>query len=496
MYARKLNQVRDKILVIIQEKSEAKKSLAAFVRQAWHVIEPVGSYVHGWVVDAICQHLEAVTDGRIKRLIINVPPGSMKSLLLNVFWPAWEWGPKNMPHIRSIGVSHKADLSLRDNIKLRRLISSDWYKQRYPHVVLKKDQNSKEKFENTKFGFSEIMAFSSITGSRADRIRIDDPLSVDDSRSKIILATREFIFREAIPTRLVNPSRSAIIIIMQRLHEMDTTGVALSLNQGYELLMLPMEFEPERRCTTSIGFIDPRTAANELLFPERFPREVVEHQKSSLGKYGHAAQNQQRPAPREGAIIKNEWLQNRFKLQRDPYGKIILNQFKEIYQSWDTAFKEGEENDYSVCTTWGLKDNGFYLIHRHKKRCDFPTLEKDSIELANYFNPNQILIEDKASGQSLAQAMKKRTRLPIKAVSLDGDKIARLHAVSGYFEAGRVFLPDELWVDSPDGYIYELTTFPSVTHDDSVDSTSQFLLEIALRREASLQVYQCSTIGR
>jgi predicted phage terminase large subunit-like protein len=477
------------------DKERAAKSLAEFVKQAWHVIEPGAPYVHGWHIDAICQHLEACTSGEILRLVINVPPGCMKSLILNVFWPAWEWGPKNMPHLRGLGVSHKQELAMRDNIKLRRLIASKWYQARYPHLVLTRDQNSKKKFENTKFGFNEIMAFGSITGSRGDRVRIDDPLSVEDAQSKIILATREFLFKEAIPTRVISPEFSVIAIIMQRLHENDTTKLALDM--GYEHLMLPMEFEQERRCVTKIGFSDPRSEDGELLFPARFPKHVVERDKQSLGKYGHASQNQQRPAPREGAIIKVDWLQNRFPVQRDAYGRIILNSYKEIYQSWDTAFKEGQENDYCVCTTWGLRDNGFYLIHRFKQKCDFPTLEKQAIELGNYFNPNQILIEDAASGQSLVQAMKKRTRLPIKAVSVAQDKSARLNSVSGYFEGARVFLPsNEVWVDEPDGYAYELTTFPAVKHDDSVDSTSQFLIEIALRREASLGVINGSLMGR
>jgi predicted phage terminase large subunit-like protein len=418
----------------------------------------------------------------------------MKSLILNVFWPAWEWGPKHLTHLRGLGISHKQDLALRDNIKLRRLITSDWYKERYPHVVLRRDQNSKIKFENTHTGFNEIMAFGSITGSRGDRVRIDDPLSVEDAKSKIILASREFLFKEAVPTRLVSPEFSVIVLIMQRLHEMDTTALALEL--GYEHLMLPMEFEPERRCKTNIGFIDPREEDGELLFPARFPRHVVDRDKKSLGKYGHAAQNQQRPAPREGAIIKAEWLKNRFRVQKDAAGNVILNFYDEIYQSWDTAFKEGQENDYSVCTTWGVRENGFYLLHRWKMRVDFPTLEQRAIELANYFKPNQIFIEDMASGQSLIQAIKRRTRLPVKAVKIDRDKSARLNAVSGYFEANRVFLPDEPWVDEPDGYAYELTTFPAVKHDDSVDSTSQFLLEVALRREARLKPSSGSTIAR
>lgn len=480
----------------LENREKCENSLSEFIKQAWHIVEPGAKYSHGWVIDAMAEHLEAVTKNQITRLLINVPPGSMKSLIVNVFWPAWEWGCKNMPHLRYITASHSQNLAVRDNIRLRRLIMSDWYKNRYAHVVLMRDQNAKIKFETSKQGFSEAAAAGSITGSRGDRVKIDDPLSVDDAQSKVILESRELWFTEAVPTRLVSPEFSAIVLIMQRLNQLDTS--ALAIRMGYEHLMLPMQFETERRCRTSIGFVDPRKEDGELLFPERYPLHVVEKLKQVIGSYASAGQLQQRPTAREGAIIKVDWLKNRFNIPRDMAGKIKLKEYREIYQSWDTAFKEGEENDYSVCTTWGLKDDGFYLIHRLRLRMDFPTLENKAIELASYFIPNQVLIEDKASGQSLVQAFKRKTRLPVKAVKIDRDKTARLNAVSGYFEAQRVWLPNnEAWVtDVEGGYIDEMTTFPTGTHDDQVDSTTQFFLEIVLRREAALGIIQGSIVGR
>ena len=480
----------------IEAREKCEKSLSEFIKQAWHIVEPGARYAHGWHIDAMAEHLEAVTNGQITRLLINVPPGAMKSLIVNVFWPAWEWGPKKMPHLRYLTASHSQNLAVRDNIRLRRLIMNDWFRYRYPHVILMKDQNAKIKFENNKLGFSEATAAASITGSRADRVKIDDPLSVDDAESKVILESRELWFTEAVPTRLVSPEFSAIVLIMQRLNQLDTSEQAIKM--GYEHLMLPMQFETERRCKTSIGFVDPRTEEGELLFPERYPLHVVEKLKQVIGSYATAGQLQQRPSPREGSIIKVEWLKNRFIVPRDANGKIKLNDFKERYQSWDTAFKEGEENDYSVCTTWGLKDDGFYLLHRLRMRMDFPTLEQKAIELANHYLPNQILIEDKASGQSLVQAFKRKTRLPVKAVKIDRDKTARLNAISGYFEAMRVWLPaNEVWVEEVDGgYIEEMTTFPNGNHDDQVDSTSQFFLEIVLRRESALGIIHGSILGR
>lgn len=484
--------------ILIQEQIEqiekSKHSLVEFIKQAWRVLHPSSPYVHNWHIDAISEHLEAITSGQIKRLLINVPPGTMKSLLVNVFWPAWEWGPKNMGHHSFLSAAHMEKLAIRDNLKMRRLVLSEWYQYLYPHIKLMRDKNSKSSFENSLTGFREAMSLGSLTGSRAHRVGIDDPLSVEDANSEAELDNREFLFNEVIPTRLVDPINSAILVIMQRLHERDTSGLILSKNLGYVHLMLPMEFEPERKCTTILGFSDPRTHAGELLFPARFPQEVVDKEKESLGTYGYAGQHQQRPAPRGGGIFKESWLSQRFRLPRDNNGKIKLSDFRERYQSWDTAFKEGEENDYSTCTSWGLKDNGIYLLHLWRGRVDFPTLEQKFIELGAHFNANQILIEDKASGQSLVQAARKRTRLPVKAVKIDRDKTARAHAVTGYFEGMRVFLPedDPLLID----YIDELITFPAAAHDDFVDSTTQFFLEIILRREGNYGIIHNSVMGR
>lgn len=480
------------ILKYFSRIDKCRESLSEFIKLAWHVVEPGANYIHGWHIDAVCEHLEAVTCGNITRLAINIPPGCMKSLMINVFFPAWEWGPRGLDHYRYLTASHNIDLAIRDNIILKKLVTSDWYKNYFPNLKLV--SSSYKKFSNSKNGFSQALPAGSMTGSRGDRVKIDDPLSVEDSESDAILLSRERWFTESVPTRLVDPKKSAIILIMQRLKERDTTGVALSKNLGYELLMLPMEFEPNRKCRTSIGFSDPRTEENELLFPERFSREVVDRDKKALGSYAIACQFQQCPTPREGAIIKLDWLANRFIMPKDEIGRVRLNDFRERYQSWDTAFKDGEQNDYSVCTTFGIKDNGFYVLNVFRMRCDFPTLEKKVIELAQTWNPNQILIEDKASGQSLIQAVKKRTNLPVKAVKIDRDKIARLNAVTGYFEAMRVWLPEkEPWIDT---FINELTTFPAAVHDDQVDTVSQFFLEAVLRREGAAKMHIGSTIYR
>lgn len=476
----------------IKRREENKITLNQFIRDGWDTVECGAEYVHGWHIDAICEHLTAVTNGQIKRLLINVPPGTMKSLLTCVFWPAWEWGSEDLGINRYISTCHKEALALRDNNKMRRLVCSDWYNSKYPQIKITKDQNAKGKFENTMLGFREACASDSLTGSRGDRLIIDDPLSVDDARSKRILETREEWFCETVPTRLISPKKSAIIIIMQRLDDRDTSGIALSKNLGYEHVMLPMEFEKSRRCTTSIGFSDPRKEDGELLFPERFPQSVVDDYKKSLGTYGTAGQLQQRPAPRGGGIIKSEWWCY-FVPTYDAQHRITSPAFNYTLQSWDTAFKEGQDNDYSACTTWGVNNTGAYLISAFKAKMDFPALLIKVKELYDIYRPSKILVEDKASGQSLLQSLKKHSNLPIKPVKVSIDKENRLHAVSTFIESGRVFLmQDTNWVES---YKTELETFPRAAHDDMVDSTTQALAEIFLKSRSSFDS-NVSIMGR
>ena len=288
-----------------RSKEDCEESLSEFIKQAWHVVEPAQPYTHNWHIDFIAAHLEAVTNGEINRLLINVPPGMMKSLLVNVFWPAWEWTKK--PGLRFICTAHSQNLAVRDSTKMRRLVQSDWYKERWGDVVrLTGDVNAKTKFENTQTGFREAVAFESMTGVRGDRVTIDDPHSVDSAMSELKRASTIETFLEAVPTRLTNPDSSAIVVIMQRLHVDDVSGVILEKNLGYTHVMLPMEYDPARKCVTDIGYEDPREDENELLFEARFPREVVERDKIVMGPWAVAGQFQQTPTPRGGGIIDEQ----------------------------------------------------------------------------------------------------------------------------------------------------------------------------------------------
>lgn len=451
--------------LIAIEREYCARSLAAFAKRAWHILEPATDLKWGWAVDSICEHLEAVTRGDIRRLLINVPPGTMKSLLTSVIWPAWEWGPRGMPEKRFIGTAHKQDLAVRDSTKCRRLIQSDWYQTLWP-IVLTGDQNAKTKFENEKTGFREAMAFSGMTGSRGDRVAIDDPHSVDDANSRVKLAADVVTFREALPSR-VNNDDSAIVIIMQRLAVGDVSDVALEL--GYDHLLIPMRYESGRsKC--AVGSADPRTEDGELMFPDRFSAEKVADLEASLGPFATAGQLQQRPNPRGGRIIKTEW-----------FGQHIqppLIKHRIIYA--DTAQKTAERNDYSVFECWGLGVDGkLYLIDMIRGKWEAPELDRrasafwqkhqsaDSVQMGQL---RQLKIEDKASGTGLIQSLKSKSGIPVKGIERIKDKYTRLLDVVGYIESGHVSLP----ADAPftSDFLAECEAFSADdthAHDDQID---------------------------
>lgn len=458
------------------DRAISAQSFAGFVRAAWHVLEPVSPLKWGWSLDAICDHLEAVTAGEVKRLLINVPPGCMKSLLVGVLWPAWEWGPKGRPGTRYLGTAHKQDLAVRDNLKCRRLIQSDWYQHRWP-MKLTGDQNAKTKFENDSTGFREAMAFGSMTGSRGDRVLLDDPLSVDHANSDADLKSAEITFTEALPTR-VNNDDSAIVVIMQRLNEKDTSGIIIKRDLGYTHLCLPMRFEADRRCITSIGFRDPREHDGELLFPERFPEATVKGLEKTMGSYAAAGQLQQRPAPREGGMFKKSW----FPIVRAvPAGTKFV-------RGWDLAATEGA-GDWTAGVKIGRQKNGRFIIAnvvRDQKsaagveRLLVNTASQDgyTTEISLPQDPGQ------AGKQQASYYIGKLAGYTAHATTESGDKETRANPLSAQAEAGNVDILEGDWNDI---FLDELCVFPNGEHDDQVDGASRAFNTLALGSQFDLE---------
>lgn len=506
--------------ILAAEKELCQRSFAYFVKRAWPVLEPSTQLKWGWAMDAICTHLQAITEGEIKNLLANVPPGSMKSLLVNVFWPAWEWGPRGLAHLRYIGVANEFNLAVRDSLKSRDLIKSKWFQRRWP-VNIRKDLDGKNNYGNDKTGVRWSRTFKNITGARGNRVLIDDPIGAEDANSITELRKSERIMLETLPTRVNDLATDSFVVIMQRLHELDPSGTILAKDLDYVHLCIPMEYEPNRQYYTPVrprGYEgdpimarkdprtntwhaegadipdevqkrialitprqvfdhDPRQADGELMFPERFgPKEVAEL-KRTLGSYGAAGQLQQRPSPRGGGIIKEKWW-SWYTIQPKILWRLIFA---------DTAQKEKQENDFSVFQCWGMCDDGrIALLDQIRGKWEGPELERNARSFwakhraAQNVGPlRQMLVEDKVSGtgliQGLARAKPPRDgnpavpAIPIRGIQRDTDKISRAHSASPQIEAGNVLLPMEAeWVTD---YVREFNDFPAGANDDQCDPT-------------------------
>lgn len=473
------------------EREYCAKRLINFVERAWPIIEPGTEFINGWALGAICEHYQAITEGQITRLLVTVPTGFSKSTISQVMFPPWEWGPRGLPHLRIIGASFEITNAMRDNRKTRLIIESEWYQKLWP-LKLTTDQNTKGYFENEHRGFRQCCAVDSMTGKRGDRVNWDDPISVKNAKSPVEIANANFTFSRVLPTRLNNQTTSSISIIMQRVAKLDVASLAQE--HGYEHLMLPMEYESKRKCYTCIGFEDPRTEENELLFPELFPREAVEELKIALGVDGYASQMQQRPNPEGGGIIK---IKDFGYWQPDNLPEIL---YREIYA--DTAMKTGEHNDYSVLQCWGKAKNGhIYLLGQMRGKWEAPELKRKTIEFwvqhlqqdaRKYGQLRRMCIEDKASGTGLIQSIRAEGRIPIfpikeedkrttdshqkrkqdsKQERVSKDKYTRVYAITPIIEAGMVYLEK----DAP--YLFDFldecesfTADDTHPHDDQVDA--------------------------
>src|ERR1051326_6621654 len=460
----------------------ARRSFKEFVKQAWHVLEPNSEFAEGIHIDAICSHLQAVTEGKIQNLIINVPPGHAKSLLTAVFWPAWVW--IHHPQSRWLFSSNRVDLAIRDSLKCRSLIQSDWYQQRWGHrFQLRTDQNQKNRFENDQTGYRIVVPMATGTGERGDYVVVDDPHTVDESESDAQRMAALDWWNGSMSTRLNHPSEGHKIVIHQRLHEADLTGDLL-LRGGYEHLCLPAEFEAERRCSTSIEWTDPRTTPGELLWPQRFDQAALDGFKTTLGSYRYAGQFQQRPAPAEGGMLKRHWWRywqpkgaNLPPVPvRLPDGTIEQRKaverpevFEQMLQSWDMAFKDTKNSDFVVGQVHAAKGADRYLLDQVRARMDFPeTLEAFRNLTTKWPKAHVKLVEDKANGPAVIQSLRKEISGIIE-VTPEGGKLSRAAGASPQLESGNWYLPHPQlfpWVDS---FLGECTAFPAAAHDDHVE---------------------------
>jgi predicted phage terminase large subunit-like protein len=462
------------------DKELAERSLKEFAIQAWPIVEPARPFISGWHIDAIIDHLEAVTKGDIKRLLINMPPKHMKSYLVSVLWLPWHW--IKIPTERWMFCSYSDNLCNRDSMKTRRIIQSKWYQRFWgDRYKLLGDQNTKSLYENDKTGRRLATTVQGMaTGDGGNIIGIDDPHNVLKTLST---AEREKViswWNDSMQSRLDTPE-GAFVVVMQRIHEGDLSGDILAKNLGYDHLCLPAEYEGLNRIVSSLGWTDPRKEPNELLWPENWNRERLDDLKKNMTPYAVAGQLQQRPVPQEGGMIQWNW----FKRYTDLPGKDI---YLETIQVWDTAQKANELlNCPWVCGTWMVFYDGYYLVDILRKWMNYPDGKKEVFLQAERYKPNTIIIEDKSTGQSLIQEMPtyeyngKKFHYSIIPFEPEGDKETRMYVEAPQIHAGKVLLPiDAPWMGN---FEPEVKSFPNSNFKDQIDMLSMFLKYMRVRME-------------
>ncbi len=410
----------------------------------------------------IAAKLEALAKGQLKRLILCMPPRHGKSRLTTILFPAWYLGL--WPDRQVISASYGQELADDFGREVRNLIASPRHQAIFPGCRLSDDSSASRRFATRLGGtYYAVGRGAATTGRGAHLLLIDDPLKDrDEANSEAIRRSLKDWFSQVAYTRLM--PGGAVVIVGNRWHEDDLAGWLLREHaaEGWNLISLPAiaeEDEPFRR-------------EGEALWPQRYPLADLLMMKLQLGGAAWASLYQQRPAAAEGTIFKREW----WRFFQSPV------RIHWVLQSWDTGYKTGAENDYSACTTWGVGDDGYYLLHAWRGRLEFPDLKKKVAELSRIWQapPRIILIEDRASGQSIVQELKRDSRLPILPIRVDSDKISRAQAVTPLVEAGKVFLRESAsWREE---FLDELSAFPFGHHDDYVDSAVQALNYLSTHR--------------
>lgn len=452
-------------------------TLREFVDAAWKLLEPVARLQWNWHLDLICEYLTLIRDQQfqdnchgLEGVIFNVPPRTMKSLLISVFFPAWVW--TQHPSRRFMFVSYSEKLSTQHSVYRRTVMESDWYQERWGTVFsFAKDQNLKSHYENSARGimFSTGMQ-ATATGMGGDILIFDDPLNPEQALSETEREAVNLRFDSTFRSRINDPGTGVKIVIMQRLHELDLTGHILRKEAArWKHISLPAIAQKDETFTFPAGR-EHKFRSGDLLWPARLPQSFLDGQKIGMGSWAFNGQYQQEPAPMEGGIIKRRWVR---------FYRELPAAFDFLVQSWDCTFTGSHGSDFVAGQVWGRAGGCYYMLpYRTYERLDFaPTKAAIKSCCALFPHADAVLIEDKANGPAIISELQKD--IPgIVAVSPDGGKLSRAHAMAPLWEAGSIQLPDPHifglpWMES---YIHNICTFPRAAHDDDVDATSQALI--------------------
>lgn len=437
-----------------------RTDFAAFIAKTIGTTNPGADYMPNWHIELIAQYLEAARRGEINRLIINLPPRSLKSTCVSVAWPAWILG--HDPKSRLIATSYAASLSIKHSLDCRLVVSSPWYRLLFPQTRIAKDQNEKHKFMTHSRGYRLATSVGgSTTGEGGNFLIIDDPMNPQQAMNSVWRNYTNEWFNHTFSTRLDDKRKGVIVLVMQRLHPQDLSGYLLAKG-GWQQLMLPAIDQKEERYRFTN--VDKIRKSGELLHAAREDAELVERAKIELGSSAFSAQYQQKPLADDNPMIRIAW-----------FGRydVIPQNLEGYTQSWDTAIKSEAKHDASVCITFGEALGKIYVLEVRSFRYEYPDLKRALFAMAEQWNPSAILIEDKASGQQLLQDARRETALPVIAGKARGSKLIRFAAISAMIEGGKVLLPRHApWLAD---FEAELSGFPHSLHDDQVDAFTQYL---------------------
>ncbi|MDF2965881.1 MAG: putative phage protein [Rickettsiaceae bacterium] len=435
-------------------------NFANFIRKYFETINPGIEYKSNWHIDLIAEQLAEVQEGKIKRLMINMPPRALKSVCVSVAWPAWLLG--HNPTLRIIVASYSQVLSIKHSLDCRAVMESSWYQEMFPATSLSEVHNTKSKFLTTQFGFRfAVSVGGSITGEGGDYLIIDDPHNPTHIHSKKQREKVNTWYEQTFATRLNDKSKGAIILVMQRLHEGDLAGHLLANSKRWKQLKLPAIAQEEY--AYEVNGKQHFYVPGEVLHSGREELEELALIQEELGSHNFAAQYLQEPISNASSLLKKENIS-------------FFNEqvkFDYIVQSWDTAIKVSCQSDYTVCTTWGVQGNRYFLIDMLRAKYEYSELKRTIISQAAIYRPKFVIIEDKASGQSLIQDLAIETNIHIKKYKPVRDKVTRFAATIPYFESGWIVIAEgAAWLNV---FLQELMAFPAGTNDDIIDSLSQFI---------------------
>lgn len=439
-----------------------RNDFSAFVHRSFLELNPQTPFLSNWHLEVLGAKLEEVRRGTCKRLIINIPPRHLKSHTSTIVFPAWLLG--HNPNMQILTVCYAQDLSDKLARDSRALMSSPFYEALFD-TRLSQDRQAVAEFETTDGGFRLSTSVGGVlTGRGADVIIIDDPMKAEEALSDTRRRSLNEWYDNTLRSRLNSQEKGAIIIVMQRLHA-DDLCAHVQEHEHWDVLSFPAiaEHGTDYEIQTPYGRRAIRRKAQDILQPALQSAAKLADLRLSMTEYHFAAQYQQDPQPPSGLIVRRNWLRF-YKPVEKP------DKFDQIVQSWDTANKVTELSDFSVCTTWGLKDQKLYLLDVLRRKMEFPLLVQTVREIASLWAADVVLVEDKASGQQLIQELRAKNFSIVQAApAIEGDKIMRLRSQTAKIEGGFVLFPEKApWLDA---YLLELTTFPNAKNDDQVDST-------------------------